>query len=91
MRADDFIADLRGPDEAPLAYPSAQRLSVTDFGPQGPRPTAHTRAVLCCRSGLRAWQAAERLRPHWDGEITLVAFGDTSISHISQETQGELA
>jgi len=88
LRDTDFIADLRAHDEAPLAHPSAQRLSVSDFGPHGPTPNPQTRAVLCCRSGLRAWQAAERLRPHWNGEIVLVAFGDAP---MTQETQGELA
>jgi len=88
LRADDFIADLRAAGEAPLAHPNARRLNVPDFGPTGPRPAPNQRAVLCCRSGLRAWQAAERLRPHWGGEITLVAFGDVP---NSQETQGELA
>ena len=73
---DDFIVDLRGADEAPLIRPDAMRLSVTAFGPGGPRPKPGQRAVLCCRSGLRAFAAAERLHAVWDGPITLVTLGD---------------
>ncbi|ETX30139.1 HesA/MoeB/ThiF family protein [Roseivivax isoporae] len=74
IRADDVVVDLRRPDEGPLAHPGALRLEVARVA-EGLAP-CDARAVLCCRSGLRAWQAAERLAPHWPGEIVLVALGD---------------
>jgi molybdopterin/thiamine biosynthesis adenylyltransferase len=75
--AGDFVVDLRTKEEAPRpATPFAQRLGVEAFGPGGPRPAAGQRAVLCCRSGLRSWQAARRLAAVWDGEIALVALGE---------------
>ncbi|WP_181164523.1 HesA/MoeB/ThiF family protein [Amaricoccus solimangrovi] len=72
--AEDFVADLRGADEAPVAV--GARHPVDAFGPGGPRPAPGQRAVLVCRSGLRAWRAARRLRADWGGEIRLVAMGD---------------
>lgn len=76
IRDTDFVADLRDEDEGPLLRPDAQRLPVAAFGPGGPAPAPGQRAVLCCTTGLRAWQAAERLAAVWDGEISLVALGD---------------
>ncbi len=72
----DFLVDLRSEGEAPLVRPAAHRLTPTALGAGGPVPAAGQRAVLCCRSGLRAWTAAERLASVWDGEICLVALGD---------------
>lgn len=74
----DFTVDLRTADEAPLIRPDALRLHAMAFGPGGPIPLPGQRAVLCCRSGMRAFAAAERLRAVWDGTITLVAVGDPS-------------
>ncbi|MEI4262057.1 HesA/MoeB/ThiF family protein [Roseovarius sp. D0-M9] len=79
IRATDFLVDLRREDEAPLVHPDAHRLPVAAFGPGGPAPGPGQRAVLCCRSGLRSWQAAERLGAVWDGEICLVALGDPGL------------
>ncbi|PKQ12155.1 MAG: thiamine biosynthesis protein ThiF [Alphaproteobacteria bacterium HGW-Alphaproteobacteria-1] len=70
---DDWLADLRAAEEPGPPLPRAARHAVPDFDRL--RPDA-PRAVLACRSGLRAWQAATRLRGHWNGEIALIALGD---------------
>ncbi|WP_417248165.1 ThiF family adenylyltransferase [Celeribacter sp.] len=82
IREGDFVVDLRIEGEAPLVRPTALRLSVDDFGPHGPVPAQGQRAVLCCRSGLRSWAAAERLSRVWDGEIVLAALGDSIPANI---------
>lgn len=72
-RPADWLVDLRAEGEPGPPLANATRRTVTDFDtlhPDSPR------AVLACRSGLRAWQAATRLRAHWGGEIALIALGD---------------
>lgn len=71
----DMVIDLRPKDEAPRkATPGALRMP--GYGDIGPLPDPGQRVVLTCRSGLRAWRAADRLSRRWDGEITLLALGD---------------
>jgi molybdopterin/thiamine biosynthesis adenylyltransferase len=74
VTSDDFVVELRGTAETPqLLVPQAQRFSVSNIGPDGPMPANGQRAIFVCRSGLRAWNAADRLRPYWGGEIALLA------------------
>ncbi|MFT3973467.1 MAG: HesA/MoeB/ThiF family protein [Amaricoccus sp.] len=76
ITGDDFLVDLRGPDEAPVPVaPHARRMAVETIL-DGPLPAPGQRAVLACRSGLRAWAAARRLERVWTGPILLVAMGD---------------
>lgn len=74
-RPGDWLVDLRAADEAGPPLPGATRRTVPDFDMACTRPGG-PRAVLACRTGLRSWQAASRLRTHWDGDITLIALGD---------------
>jgi len=74
----DFVIELRGAEEAATPVSTtAKRLTVAQFSDQQPVPSRNQRAVFACRSGLRAWQAASHLRSYWDGDITLIAMGDT--------------
>ena len=74
-RPGDWLVDLRATDETGPPLPGATRRTVQDFDPPDTRPEGK-RAVLACRTGLRSWQAATRLRRIWDGDIALIALGD---------------
>ena len=75
IAAEDLVIDLRPASEAPRkATPGALR--IPGYGASGPLPQPGQRAILACRSGLRAWRAAQDLRQRWSGDITLLATGD---------------
>ena len=74
---DDFVVDLRTHEEVRnTVTDTALRMTVSDFDKTHPLPDTSQRAVLTCRSGLRAWQAARKLQNHWNGDIKLIAMGD---------------
>lgn len=71
----DLVIDLRPETEAARkATPDARR--DPDYGATSPLPAAGQRVVLACRSGLRAWRAADALSRRFAGDITLLALGD---------------
>ena len=76
VERNDTVVDLRGRDEAQdLMIPGAIRSTLDKIEQLEASLEPSKRLVLCCRSGFRAWKAAERLRPNWSGEIALVAMG----------------
>lgn len=70
---DDLIIDLRAAHEGPLPRNTAHRIVP---GQPLPQPEQGQRMVLCCRSGLRAWNAAETLADQTNKDIALLALGD---------------
>jgi rhodanese-related sulfurtransferase len=76
LAGDDTVIDLRAPDEAPLITDQALRLALADLD-HAFTPPPRGRVVFCCRSGQRAWQAAEHLSSRWHGRIALLAVGTT--------------
>ncbi len=76
IESNDFLVDLRANGEPGPDLEGAHHHKVAEFGPNGPTPSQNQRAVFACRSGLRAWQAAERLSEHWSGQIALLALGN---------------
>lgn len=74
IRPNDVVAELRDLAEAPHSVaPQGRRLKIDDFVHADQLPAPEQRVVLVCRSGLRAWRAADRLRSIWPGEIALLA------------------
>ncbi|NSY39283.1 HesA/MoeB/ThiF family protein [Leisingera sp. ANG59] len=71
----DTVVELRDTAEAPQpAVPQARRIARADLAAAG---LPHEgRIVLCCRSGLRAWGAAQDLRQAGYSDLALLAAGD---------------
>jgi molybdopterin/thiamine biosynthesis adenylyltransferase/rhodanese-related sulfurtransferase len=73
----DIVIDLRSTSETPVSpFPTALRVGVEALeNAQLQLPTA-PRIVLCCRSGLRAWRAAQALRSQGHLNLALLALGE---------------
>lgn len=72
---DDFVVDLRGIEEAPAIVTATARRSTVDDVEALAGDARDHRTILCCRSGLRAWNAGLRLRQAGCTDISLIALG----------------
>ncbi|UWQ80380.1 ThiF family adenylyltransferase [Leisingera sp. S132] len=74
---EDTVIELRDTTEAPeLPVPQAVRIARADLPAAGlPR---EGRVVLCCRSGLRAWGAAQDLQQAGYSDLALLAAGNSA-------------
>jgi molybdopterin/thiamine biosynthesis adenylyltransferase/rhodanese-related sulfurtransferase len=71
----DITVDLRSAGEAPTpAFASSLRMAADDVEQIAAHP--EQRIVLCCRSGIRAWRAATKLRARGFNNLALIALGD---------------
>jgi molybdopterin/thiamine biosynthesis adenylyltransferase/rhodanese-related sulfurtransferase len=77
VSAADVVIDLRSLTEAPLSpFPGALRIAVEEVERAGLAQPTDARVVLCCRSGVRAWRAAQALKCAGHTELALLALGD---------------
>jgi molybdopterin/thiamine biosynthesis adenylyltransferase len=77
VTAGDLTVDLRGVDEAPVpAFPSSLRIAPDSVDQLADTAAPSQRVVLCCRSGIRAWRAATKLRARGVTNLALIALGD---------------
>ncbi|UWQ23661.1 HesA/MoeB/ThiF family protein [Leisingera aquaemixtae] len=75
IRPDDTVIELREAAEAPrLPAPQARRMARA--GLLVAKLPRAGRIVLCCRTGLRAWGAAQDLRQAGYGNLALLAAGN---------------
>lgn len=73
--ASDAVIELRDMAEAPVpAMPQARRIAPDALSDAQLDPAR--RAVLCCRTGLRAWRAARLLRDKGHRNLAVLAAGD---------------
>lgn len=75
LRPADLLIDLRAPEEGPPVREATLRCGPDRIGPDLPQPGPGGRTVLCCKSGLRAWRAAEKLADTRAGTLVLLATG----------------
>lgn len=71
----DLLIDLREADEGPRIRADALRVTPDRIGPDTPIAANGGRTVLCCKSGLRAWHAAEAMARWHSTELALLATG----------------
>ena len=77
VREADLVIDLRSLTEAPVSpFASALRIGVEDVERAGIPDRSPSRVVLCCRSGIRAWRAAQALQRGGRTDLALIALGD---------------
>jgi sulfur-carrier protein adenylyltransferase/sulfurtransferase len=77
VRAADLVVDLRSLTEAPVSpFPGALRVGVEEVETAGLPDRSASRVVLCCRSGVRAWRAAQALHRTGRSDVALIALGD---------------
>jgi molybdopterin/thiamine biosynthesis adenylyltransferase/rhodanese-related sulfurtransferase len=75
VTSSDVTVELRDEQEAPVpAFESSVRLAPDDIASL--QVEQGVRVVLCCRTGLRAWRAAARLRAAGHHNVALFAAGE---------------
>lgn len=74
LRDDDLVVELRDSTEAPDMVTRAAR-RVSEDAVSQLRPEPGQRVVLCCQTGVRAWQAACVLRAAGAQNLALLAAG----------------
>jgi molybdopterin/thiamine biosynthesis adenylyltransferase/rhodanese-related sulfurtransferase len=73
----DIVIDLRSVSETPVSpFPTALRVGVEALEKAELQLPGEPRIVLCCRSGLRAWRAAQALRRQGHVNLALLALGE---------------
>lgn len=77
VRPDDVTIELRGVEEAASpAFASSVRASAEAIESLARELPRSSRIVLCCRTGVRAWRSAARLRALGFENLALFAAGD---------------
>ncbi|WP_404405224.1 ThiF family adenylyltransferase [Pelagibacterium halotolerans] len=75
LRPNDLLIDLRSTNEAPDPVAPQALRTQADQVVNVVSNAAGRRVVLCCRSGLRAWNAALSLRQTGHEDLALIAAG----------------